>query len=63
MAWALSAHGETSPDAEEDMKQALMELLSDPRYGALGSQFSGASHNGPVHHGGHKKPSKPVKDG
>lgn len=57
MAWAVSAHGETTPEAEEDMKQALMELLSDPKYGAMGSQFSGAGHNGPVHHA-HKKAKK-----
>lgn len=61
MTWALSAHGETNDAAEQEMKEALIALLSDPKYGALGSQFSGAGHNGPVHHA--KPAGKKDRDG
>jgi len=49
MAWALSAHGETSPADEEALREWLADVLADPRFGTQGSQWATASHNGPIH--------------
>jgi hypothetical protein len=48
MTWSLSAHGQTSPEAEEGLKELLALLLGDPRYGLASSQYNTASHNGPL---------------
>lgn len=48
MPWSLSAHGEASPEAEEELQLKLAQLLFDPKYGAAASQWHTASHNGPL---------------
>ena len=57
MTWSVSASGHTPTpenmsdwaEVERELFAALADVLSEPRYGAANSHFSGNFANGPVH--------------